>query len=701
MSSGNTLQPISAGSARGEIESAEQARLNLDRAGLVEWFRIGDYAGVDATLDGLETLGIRRLRTALSWADFYTPDGPAWYDWLLPRIARRVELLPCVLYTPPSLGIEPKTSSPPRDPKALADFLDNAVDRYGACFDWIDLWNEPNNLNDWDWHLDPEWHQFSAMIGGAAYWMHRRGKRTLLGGMCPADVNWLKLMCDRGVVAHLDAVGVHAFPGTWQPHWKGWSVVLDRLREALGEHGLQPSLWITETGYSTWDYREIGQVANFAAALESDVERVYWYSYRDLPASSEGQEGFHFDERHYHTGLVTEIGRRKLLHRTLAAGGLDRLKTIARLARPPQVIRRPEYVLVTGGAGFVGANLADRLAGTGRDVLILDALARDPVEENVQWLVQRHGRKIAVEVGDVRDRHALADAVRGATQVFHLAAQVAVTCSIDDPASDFEINARGTFNVLEAIRARPSPCPLLFTSTNKVYGAACTLADLQETACRYEPCAQALMPGFGEDRPLDLHSPYGCSKGAGDQYVLDYARIFGIPAIVFRMSCIYGPRQFGNEDQGWVAHFLRAALSGQPITLYGTGKQVRDLLYVGDLVDALVLAQRHMPALQGRAFNIGGGPANTASLLEIIRLIGALLGEVPQTRFAEWRPGDQPWYVSDIRRFRAATGWQPRVGISEGVPRLLAWLSAWTGQALPGGALPESHTKEGTACASR
>ena len=676
--------------------SPPPAPLTLDRAGIVEWFRPGEHERVEATLAGLAVLGISRLRTAISWADFHTAAGPGWYDWLLPAIARRVELLPCFLYTPPSLGIEPKTSSPPRDPKAFADFLDVAVDRYGRTFEWVDLWNEPNNLNEWDWHLDYDWRLFSTMIGNAASWMHRRGKRTVLGGMCPADVNWLGLMCERGVIAHIDAVGVHAFPGTWQPHWKGWAPVLDRLRETLNRHGCPARLWITETGYSTWDHREAGQVSTFTAALQSDAERVYWYSYRDLPAEAEGQEGFHFDERHYHTGLVTDAGRPKLLHRVLAAGGTAKLAAIDRLTRAPQVMRRAPHVLITGGAGFVGANLADRLASDGHSVLLYDALARDHVDENVHWLQRRHGARIALAIGDVRDVHGLRDAVRGAAQVFHLAAQVAVTSSIEDPAEDFEVNARGTFNVLEAIRAQPAPPPLVFASTNKVYGVACTLADLVEEELRYRPRSPARQAGFDERQPLDLHSPYGCSKGAGDQYVLDYARIFGIPAVVFRMSCIYGHRQFGTEDQGWVAHFARAALAGQPITLYGTGKQVRDLLFVGDLIEAYLLAQRQMPLLRGRVFNLGGGAKNAASLLEILGLIAEVGGRTPQVRLADWRPGDQPWYVSDIRRFADATGWQPRVGIGEGVVRLMHWLGEWTGRRVAVGV-----AKEAAACALR
>jgi CDP-paratose 2-epimerase len=192
---------------------------------------------------------------------------------------------------------------------------------------------------------------------------------------------------------------------------------------------------------------------------------------------------------------------------------------------------------------------------------------------------------------------------------------------------------------------------------------------------RYEPEDNALRAsGIGEERPLDFHSPYGCSKGAADQYVIDYARTFGLPAVVFRMSCIYGPHQFGNEDQGWVAHFLIRALQGEPITLYGDGMQVRDILFVDDLVDAFLLAQAKMPKVTGQAFNIGGGPQNTMSLLQLLDLIERYSGERPRTRFGAWRPGDQRYYVSDVRKMAQATGWKPRVGVEEGVRRLYEWL---------------------------
>lgn len=331
-------------------------------------------------------------------------------------------------------------------------------------------------------------------------------------------------------------------------------------------------------------------------------------------------------------------------------------------------------VLITGGAGFIGSNLAGRLLSEGRRVIIYDNLGRSGVETNLEWLRNTYGNRIEFIRGDVRDGATVRQTVARCSAVFHLAAQVAVTSSLVTPVEDFEINARGTINVLEAIRTRPEPIPLVFTSTNKVYG------DLNEVCVRrlrnrYEPTDEGLRNhGASEDTPLQFHSPYGCSKGAADQYVLDYARSYRLPVTVFRMSCIYGPHQFGTEDQGWVAHFLIRALNRRPITLYGDGLQVRDLLFVEDLVNAFLLAVRHMDHLAGQAFNIGGGPANAMSLLELLHEIGKDLGEHPSIRFEDWRAADQKYYVSDTRRFEAAVGWRPRVSISEGLTRLRTWL---------------------------
>jgi CDP-paratose 2-epimerase len=330
--------------------------------------------------------------------------------------------------------------------------------------------------------------------------------------------------------------------------------------------------------------------------------------------------------------------------------------------------------LITGGAGFVATNMADRLARDGWRVRLFDNLSRPGVERNVQWLTRRYRDRIDLTVGDVRDAAAVREAVTGVERVFHFAAQVAVTTSLTDPILDFDVNARGTLNLLEALRERDDPPSLLFTSTNKVYGHLHDIG-LRAAASRYEPTdPQVAARGISEQRCLDFHSPYGCSKGAAEQYVLDYARTFGLRATVFRMSCIYGPHQFGNEDQGWVAHFVIQALKRRPLTLYGDGLQVRDVLFVDDLIEAMLLAHDNSERLSGQAFNIGGGRENTISLLELIDAIGGTLGVRPAYRCEPWRTADQRYYVSDTAKFRSATGWAPRVPVLEGVERLSAWL---------------------------
>ena len=347
------------------------------------------------------------------------------------------------------------------------------------------------------------------------------------------------------------------------------------------------------------------------------------------------------------------------------------------MTRPPlRVMSGSRPVLITGGAGFLGCNIAHRLAAEGREVRILDSLARPGVEANLAWLKERHKGRIAVLLADIRDQAAVREAVSGAEAVLHLAAQVAVTTSLADPIHDFEVNARGTLNLLEAMREQCQPPALLFASTNKVYGKLLADGELVRNGDRWEPAAAALQAGCDERTPLDLYSPYGCSKGVADQYVIDYARCFGLRTLVFRMSCLYGPRQFGTEDQGWVAHFLIRALRGEAVTIYGDGAQVRDALFVDDAVDAWLLALGQIDKLGGRAFNLGGGPPCTLSLLEMLAHIERLTGQRPEVRFAQARPGDQLWYVSDIRAFEQATGWRPRVGLDEGLGALTDWLRA-------------------------
>ncbi len=329
-------------------------------------------------------------------------------------------------------------------------------------------------------------------------------------------------------------------------------------------------------------------------------------------------------------------------------------------------------VLITGGAGFIGCNLARHLASRGHQVHVLDSLARPGSERNLAWLRETVGAALTFTQADVRDAAAVTAAAAGADAIFHFAAQVAVTSSVVDPVYDFEVNARGTLNVLEAARRHGSA--VFYTSTNKVYGGMEDVP-IVELPTRY---AYADLPwGISEQQPLDFHSPYGCSKGAADQYVRDYARIYGLRTVVFRMSCIYGERQFGNEDQGWVAHFLIAAVLGRPITIYGDGKQVRDLLHVDDLVRAFELAWERLDTTAGRVYNIGGGPANTLAIwAEFGPLLEELLGRPVPVSYGPWRPGDQRVYITDVRRAAAEFGWQPTISAREGVTRLLRWVQA-------------------------
>ncbi|HEX8382834.1 MAG TPA: NAD-dependent epimerase/dehydratase family protein [Sphingomonas sp.] len=333
-------------------------------------------------------------------------------------------------------------------------------------------------------------------------------------------------------------------------------------------------------------------------------------------------------------------------------------------------------ILITGGAGFIGSNLADRLLSEGHRVRVYDALARDGVERNLRWLQDRHGEQVEVVIGDIRDREKLAGAAADVRAVFHLAAQVAVTTSMLDPRDDFEINILGTLNILEALRARGNATPLIFASTNKVYGDLTDLDFALEGEAYVPTDAAVRAHGIGEARPLDFHTPYGVSKGAADQYVLDYARSFGVPTAVLRMSCIYGRGQMGTEDQGWVAHFLIRALEGKPITLYGDGHQVRDILDVSNAVDAYVQAWRRIGEVGGRAFNLGGGPANAVSLRQLLAHIGDLTGREVDLSFSDWRAGDQRYFVADTRLAERELGLAPKVGWREGVAELARWLAA-------------------------
>ena len=331
--------------------------------------------------------------------------------------------------------------------------------------------------------------------------------------------------------------------------------------------------------------------------------------------------------------------------------------------------------LITGGAGFIGCNFAHRLLARGEDVTIFDNLSRQGTEKNLEWLYTQHGKNAFQFVQeDVRNSVALENAARGRQVIVHLAAQVAVTTSVTDPREDFEINALGTFNVLEAARKTSEQPILIYASTNKVYGGMEGVA-VKEEATRY---AYVDYPqGINEAYPLEFHSPYGCSKGCGDQYVRDYQRMYGIRTVVFRQSCIYGTRQFGIEDQGWLAWFVIAAAQNQPITIYGDGKQVRDVLFVDDLLNAYESAIQNIGQAAGEVFNVGGGPGNTISVWqEFAPILEKKIGRKIATNSATWRPGDQKIYVSDIRKAKQYLNWQPHVNVEEGISRLVEWVAS-------------------------
>src|SRR2546423_10921009 len=313
-------------------------------------------------------------------------------------------------------------------------------------------------------------------------------------------------------------------------------------------------------------------------------------------------------------------------------------------------------VLISGGAGFLGVNAAAHLAGQGWHVTVLDNLSRAGTDRNLAWLQENHGASVEVVEHDLRHYAGLDAHLEGQDAIVHLAGQVAVTTSLVDPIADFEINARGTLNLLEATRLNSPKAAFVFASTNKVYGQL----PKNNVACK-------------ETQPIDFHSPYGCSKGAADQYVRDYARCFHMNTVVLRQSCIYGAHQYGTEDQGWVAHFVHSILKDRPLTIYGDGTQVRDLLDARDLSRLYMLAIDQIDKTRGQIYNVGGGPENQRNLLEVIDQIGELTGKKPQFTFAGWREGDQKFYVSDVTKAKRDLGWEPRVAFDRGLRDLISW----------------------------
>jgi CDP-paratose 2-epimerase len=329
--------------------------------------------------------------------------------------------------------------------------------------------------------------------------------------------------------------------------------------------------------------------------------------------------------------------------------------------------------LVTGGAGFIGSNYVHRLIQRKENVTIFDNLSRAGAPRNVAWLKEKFGDDaFRLKVGDVRSADEVKEAAKDADIIVHLAGQVAVTTSVTDPRNDFEANALGTFNALEAARASGRNPIFVYASTNKVYGGMEDVELFEEaTRWRYKD----LTHGCPETQPLDFHSPYGCSKGTGDQYVRDYARIYGLRSVVLRQSCIYGPRQFGIEDQGWVAWFVIAAVTGRPITIFGDGKQVRDVLNVDDLLNAYDAAVEKIDIAKGQVYNMGGGAENVMAVwAEFGPILEKLLGKKIETAHGDWRPGDQRVFYADIRKAEQELGWKPKIGVKQGIELLFNWV---------------------------
>ncbi|GEO39378.1 NAD-dependent dehydratase [Skermanella aerolata] len=613
----------------------------IELPGLTVSFHPDEGERTEQAVEALKRLGFRRLRVPLAPdAAGIEADEAEWVGTLLSRLAVGFEVLPCLSADAP---------------EALVD----AVSRQSGLLGEIEIAAAPGKA--------AQALQLAAHFKGLGF-------LTVVSGI---DLTALDLVAPGKGLDAVDVLGIESHQGTGATQKPGWSDAIAAYAQALEVHGARIRLWITESSFSTWRHDERGQIRAFLGAADAPAERVYWSSLQDLDPSEQGAHGFHADERDYFHGILRADGSPKLLGRLLEKGGIAAVRSLYRLGRPIPVTpaRTDKPVVVTGGAGFIGTNLADRLVREGNRVIVYDNLSRPGVEQNIEWLKATHGNAVTFELADIRDPYVLRDAVSHAGRMFHFAAQVAVTTSLVDPVADFEINARGTVNLLEAIRAHPEPPPLVFTSTNKVYGKLADVA-LELDGKRYAPTDAAIdARGIDESRPLDFYSPYGASKGSADQYVLDYCRTYDLPTAVFRMSCIYGPHQFGTEDQGWVAHFLIRALQDEAITLYGDGYQVRDILFVEDLVDAFMLAQANMPAIRGQAFNIGGGPANATSLVELLDRIGEAAGCRPEIAYGPWRPGDQLYYVSDTSKFGEATGWKPRTGIAKGIGLLADWLA--------------------------
>ncbi len=594
-------------------QAASEPVLGFPVLGFVEQFHLGEHQRAGQTIAAMRAIGIDTLRTCISWADYHAEGGEAWFDWLLAELGPAFDLL--VLVDAPT--------------DHLHEFAALLLSRHGAHFRRIELAIQ---------HDEREW----AAISDAASGAWQGGWEVVLRAPPQDDV--LERLGQRGMLARIAALELHA---SWTALGATLGAVPDlramseAARAILSRYNPRAQLWLTAPLAPHPD----DEASQLAALLDAPCERITW------PDRQAGADGVSLARRLLKAGLLRQ----------------------SRLFRP-SVRRGCDPVLVLGGAGFIGSNLAESFLNEGREVIVFDNLSRPGTERNLAWLVGRHGGRVHPMLADLRDPVALHAAVTGASAVFHLAAQVAVTSSLADPRHDFRVNAEGTLNVLEAVRAHAPSAPIVFASTNKVYGQLTDVSVADFGGRTLPQDADLRSYGLSESRPLDFCTPYGCSKGVADQYVLDYAQSFGLRSAVLRMSCIYGPRQFGTEDQGWLAHFLVRALTGEPITIFGNGRQVRDVLHVADAVRAYRSVLSGIDDVRGRAFNLGGGPANAVSLHLVLAEIETLLQRRLPISYQDWRAGDQPYFVADTRALREATGWRPRIGWRDGLRDLAAWL---------------------------
>lgn len=638
--------------------------------GVTVCFRPGDQPHAEQILADLRTLGIAHVRTPLSWAECQPPSECAWYDWLIPTIARQAELLPCLAYTPGSADSDVHGLGKYRD------FLELIVARFSNHFDWLELSVDLDGRSGPEELTDTAWEGLRQAFIDTAAWIKRQGKKTIFAVAAHCASRAFARVYSPDLLRHSDAIGVCDSGAMIRDRLHGDSCAA-QLHTLLKEQESSPEVWITDTGFSLPRYNDHQQLRTLLDIVDAPAERIYWRA--TPPHVDSGETAPHAPcvEGHAcHTGLRRSDGAPTLLFRLLQDGGVEKIRSTLRLAaRPASMRATPDLVLITGGAGFIGTNLADRLLTKGVPVLIYDNLARPGAERNLHWLFDRHRDGLEFEFADVRDCRMLRRALHRTAQVLHLAAQPALGTSLRHPIEDYEVNSCGTLSLLEELRLQAHRPPLIFTSSSKVYGTLSTIR-LKKEHTRYEPEDRAVRHnGIGEEQALEFSSPFACSKGGAEQYVLNYAKSYGLPAMALRVGTVYGTHQSGDQEHDWIAYLLRRTLQEQPITIYGDGLQVRDVLHVDDLVDAILLAQQHMTKGAGQVFNVGGGPGNTVSLRELIDLIEIVHGHAPLVCYQDWRPDDQRYYVSNISKFTAMTGWIPRMDVGDGIRRLYAWIT--------------------------